>query len=155
MKPPQGAVPDTWTGKSQSAANTTTAVNMGWRISFRQEHAAAERAPRWQQSRPADRALNVQATQAQYRSKRADLFPTVEATGLEQIQSTFRCERSSGGRARVPAVNESVLRSRRGIHFYEIDLFGKVRKSHHEALKIPELRAEPAQYQLSLIGPGW
>src|SRR5207253_235085 len=80
--------------------------------------------------------LNVQAAQAQYRIQRADLFPTVAASAVEQIQKypsgvvpTGGTGGGSTGAAATPFSGGTTIRFfEAGVGFtsYEIDLFGKV-----------------------------
>jgi multidrug efflux system outer membrane protein len=79
-------------------------------------------------------ALNVEAAQARYRIQRADLFPTIAASGVEQV------EKSPAGVLALPSptAGESVF------HFYnvgvgftsfELDFFGRIRSLSHAALE--------------------
>jgi len=90
--------------------------------------------------------LNVQAAQAQYRIQRADLFPTVAASGIEEMQrypagvvSTGSTATSgSGGTSNVPVRGGQTLRFYEvGVGFtsYELDLFGKIRSLNRAALE--------------------
>ena len=91
--------------------------------------------------------LNIQAAQAQYRIRRADLIPTVNLTG-------------SGVRTHTPA-DLSLTRSETttsqynaglGISAFELDLFGRVRSQTHAA-NAEYLATQAAQksVQISLI----
>jgi len=105
-------------------------------------------------------ALNVQATQAQYRVQRADLFPTIAATGLEQVQKypagvAATQGASSGNVASGASTGGQTTRYfQAGVGFtsYEIDFFGKIRSLNHEALE-KYLSSEQTRRstQLSLI----
>src|SRR6202049_1344480 len=87
-------------------------------------------------------ALNIAAARAQYRIQRADLFPSIAATGLEQVE---KYPASVAGIA--AASSASIAGSRRsystfryfdtGIGFtsYEIDLFGRLRSLNHQRLQ--------------------
>jgi multidrug efflux system outer membrane protein len=79
-------------------------------------------------------ALNVEAAQARYRAQRADLFPTIAASGLEQV------ERSPAGALAPPSPTGGGSIS----HFYdvgigftsfELDFFGRIRSRSHAALE--------------------
>ena len=152
---PKAPVPDTWTGKSQSAANTTAAVNMGWRDFFPDKN--MQRLIELALANNRDlriAALNVQATQAQYRIQRADLFPTVEATGLEQIQKYPSGVSASSGGSGTSTSGQTSRYFEAGVGFtsYEIDLFGKVRSLNHEAFETYLSSAQTRRStQLSLI----
>lgn len=83
-------------------------------------------------------ALNVEATRAQYRISRADLFPEVGATG----------------RANYTGINIPNLRYQVGLNAsYEIDLFGRIRSLKEAALQT-YLASEAAHRaaHLSLVG---
>jgi outer membrane protein, multidrug efflux system len=81
-------------------------------------------------------ALNVQYAQARYRIQRADLFPTVDASALEQVERFppgVIGPSTSGG---LPAAG--TLRFYNvGIGFssYELDFFGRIRSLNHAALE--------------------
>src|SRR5580658_2187573 len=84
---PSAPVPSTWTDNPASATDAATAADTGWRQFFPEptmqqliELALANN----RDLRVA--ALNVRAAQAQYRIQRADLFPTIVASGVEQIE---------------------------------------------------------------------
>lgn len=90
--------------------------------------------------------LNIEAARAQYRIQRADLFPTIAATGLESVEKfpaavapIATSGTTSGGATATPVVTGSSV-SRYfdvGIGFtsYEIDLFGRVRSLNKERLQ--------------------
>ncbi|MDB5974978.1 MAG: multidrug transporter [Nevskia sp.] len=84
-------------------------------------------------------ALNVQSAQAQYRIQRADLFPTISATGSEDVQrypgSVLAAQ--SGGAAGATPGGAIVRTYDVGIGFtsYELDLFGRIRSLDHAALQ--------------------
>jgi multidrug efflux system outer membrane protein len=84
-------------------------------------------------------ALSVQSAQAQYRVQRADLFPTIAATGLEEIEkypsgvlATGATGSATGGSttSAVGSTGGSTIRFfEAGVGFtnYEVDLFGRIR----------------------------
>ena len=76
-------------------------------------------------------ALNVEAAQAQYRIRRADLFPSIAATGQEQSQR-YPAGLIAGG---TPGTGEVVRFYEVGVGFtaYELDLFGRIRSLKHQA----------------------
>jgi len=159
---PKAPVADTWTDKSQSSANTTTAVNRGWRDFFPDRN--MQRLIELALASNRDlriAALNVQATQAQYRIQRSDLFPTVAATALEQLQKYPSGVSASSGSSGTANVGTGTSTSGQTIRFfeagvgftsYEIDLFGKIRSLNHEAFE-KYLSSEETRRstQLSLI----
>jgi multidrug efflux system outer membrane protein len=91
--------------------------------------------------------LNVQAAQAQYRIQRADLFPSIAATGVEEVErypagiidpaGTSGAAAGSGAAAAGTGGGSIVRYYNVGIGFtsYEIDLFGRVRSLDHAALE--------------------
>jgi multidrug efflux system outer membrane protein len=88
-------------------------------------------------------ALNIAAARAQYQIQRADLFPTIAATGVEQVQkyppNVAGIAAGSSGRGAVGSGGGSYT-SRYydvGIGFtsYEIDLFGRIRSLNHQRLE--------------------
>jgi outer membrane protein, multidrug efflux system len=89
-------------------------------------------------------ALNVQSAQAQYRIQRASLFPTVDASAVEQVQhipiGVLAAEFPSGaaGGAGSPPNNGITVHTYDvGLGFtnYELDLFGRIRSLSHAALQ--------------------
>ena len=89
-------------------------------------------------------ALNVQSAQAQYRIQRAELFPTVDASAVEQVQhipigvltSGFPPSVLSGaGPLPTNGVTEHTYDVGVGFTSYELDLFGRIRSLNHAALQ--------------------
>src|SRR3984957_4053600 len=87
-------------------------------------------------------ALNIAAARAQYRIQRADLFPTIAATGLEQVEkyppAVLGIAAASGGSIAGSSVSYSTYRIfDTGIGFttIEIDQFGRLRSLNHQRLQ--------------------
>jgi outer membrane protein, multidrug efflux system len=88
-------------------------------------------------------ALNVQSAQAQYRIQRAELFPTVDASAVEQVQHIPIGVLTSGlppsvlAGAALPTngVTEHTYNVGVGFTSYELDLFGRIRSLNHAALQ--------------------
>jgi multidrug efflux system outer membrane protein len=90
-------------------------------------------------------ALNVQSAQAQYRIQRADLFPAIAVTGVEEEENyppgVVASSAGGGGGAGAggaAATGGSILRYYDvGIGFtsYELDFFGRIRSLNHAALQ--------------------
>jgi outer membrane protein, multidrug efflux system len=92
--------------------------------------------------------LNVQSAQAQYRIQRAPLFPTVNASAVEQVQeipiavlesefpNASSAAASAAGSA-APTGGITVHTYNVGVGFtnYELDLFGRIRSLSHAALQ--------------------
>jgi multidrug efflux system outer membrane protein len=94
-------------------------------------------------------ALNVQSAQAQYRIQRAGLFPTVNASAVEQVQEislgVLEAEFPTAAAGAVGAAGSGPLPNG-GITFrtydvgvgftnYELDVFGRIRSLSHAALQ--------------------
>ena len=140
-----GPVPATWNGNAAGKADTASMADTGWRQFF--PDPVLQRLIELALANNRDlrvAVLNVQAAQAQYRIQRADLFPTVEASGVEEIErypagvigSSSTSGSSGGGSTPVPG-GQTIRFYEVGIGFtsYEIDLFGKIRSLKHEALE--------------------
>ncbi len=86
-------------------------------------------------------ALNVESAQARYRVQRADLFPTIDASGVEEVErfpSGVFGGSPAGGSALPTGTGGSVLRFFDvGVGFtsYELDFFGRARSLNHAALQ--------------------
>jgi multidrug efflux system outer membrane protein len=89
-------------------------------------------------------ALNVQSAQAQYRIQRADLFPTIDASAVEQVQHIPLRVLTSGfppsvlaGAGPLPTrgITEHTYDVGVGFTSYELDLFGRIRSLNHAALQ--------------------
>jgi len=82
-------------------------------------------------------ALNVAAARAQYRIQRADLFPAINATGIEQVEK-YPTGVSTNSVGSGPTAISGLTRFYDvGIGFtsYEIDLFGRIRSLDKEKLE--------------------
>jgi len=137
---PVAPVPATWTDPAQPSNSTTPAAQMGWRNFFPDQNMQRLIEVALANNRDLRvAALNVQATQAQYRIQRSDLFPTVAATGLEQIEkypAGVTAAQGTGGAA-VSTGGSTIRFFEAGVGFtsYEIDLFGRIRSLSHEAFE--------------------
>jgi multidrug efflux system outer membrane protein len=89
-------------------------------------------------------ALNVQSAQAQYRIQRASLFPTIDASAVEQVQHIPIGVLTSGfppallagaGTLSTNGVTEHTYDVGVGFTSYELDLFGRIRSLSHAALQ--------------------
>jgi multidrug efflux system outer membrane protein len=91
-------------------------------------------------------ALNVQSAQAQYRIQRAQQFPTIDASAVEQVEripvGVLEAEVPPGaggaGRGTASALPSGITGHTYnvGVGFtsYELDLFGRIRSLSHAAL---------------------
>jgi multidrug efflux system outer membrane protein len=145
---PAAPVAATWNGNAAGAADKTSVADLGWRQFFPDPVLQRLIALALANNRDLRVAvLNVQAAQAQYRIQRADLFPTVAATGLEQVEhypagvlggSSTGTSTGTGGAVGATVPGGSTFRFYEvGVGFtsYEIDLFGKIRSMNHAALE--------------------
>ena len=129
---PASPVPQSWPEAVTPAAGQTAVAEIGWRDFFTDPQLQQLIALALQNNRDLRvAALNVQAAQAQYRIQRADLFPSVAATGGESVERYANGVGSAtpgGSIARTYSV---------GIGFtsYELDLFGRIRSLNHAALE--------------------
>jgi multidrug efflux system outer membrane protein len=163
---PAAPVGPTWNGNAAGAADKTDVADLGWRQFF--PDPVLQRLIGLALANNRDlrvAVLNVQATQAQYRIQRADLFPTIAATGLEEVEhypagvlggSTTGASSGTSGVSSSPTVpGGSTFRFfELGVGFtsYEIDLFGKVRSLNHAALEQYFASAETRRSsQLTLV----
>jgi multidrug efflux system outer membrane protein len=159
---PAAPVPATWAGSAAGAADQASVVDVGWRQFFPDPVLQRLIALALADNRDLRVAiLNVQAAQAQYRIQRADLFPTVAATGLEEVEKYPAGVLGSGssgaspGGAGATSTGGTTFRFYEvGVGFtsYEIDLFGKIRSMNHAALeRYFENEATRRSSQLTLV----
>ncbi len=87
-------------------------------------------------------ALNVQSAQAQYRIQRANLFPTIDASALEEVEEfpsgvLGTSAGPGGGTAGIGTGGTTLRFYDVGIGFtsYELDFFGRIRSLNHAALQ--------------------
>jgi multidrug efflux system outer membrane protein len=87
-------------------------------------------------------ALDVQSAQARYRIQRADLFPTIDASALEEVEEfpngILGTPSGPGGGSSASGTGGTTLRFYDvGIGFtsYELDFFGRIRSLNHAALQ--------------------
>ena len=153
---PAAPVAATWTGGTPPSTNTTAAADMGWRQFF--PDPGMQRLIGLALANNRDlrvAALNVQATQAQYRVQRATLFPTVALTGLEQIQKyPSGVSATRGASAGIDTGGQTIRFYEAGVGFtsYEIDFFGKIRSLNRVAFeKYLSTEETRRSTQLSLI----
>ena len=144
---PSAPVQATWNGNAAGKADTTSVADIGWRQFF--PDPVLQRLIELALANNRDlrvAVLNVQAAQAQYRIQRADLFPSISASGVEEIERYpagvigGSSTGSSSGAATTPTTSshgETIRFYEVGVGFtsYEIDLFGKIRSLKHEALE--------------------
>jgi outer membrane protein, multidrug efflux system len=141
---PVAPVPQDWTGPSPPAADSTPAPQLGWRQFFPDPTMQRVIALALVNNRDLRVAvLNVQSAQAQYRIQRSDLFPTIAATGLEQVEkypvSVLAAQSGAGAgtTAALPTSGVTVRYAEANLGFtsYELDLFGRLRSLNHAAFE--------------------
>jgi multidrug efflux system outer membrane protein len=145
---PAAPVPSTWNGAAAGAAQTSSVADIGWKQFFPDPTLQKLIALALQNNRDLRVAMfNVEAAQAQYRIQRADLFPTVTVSGLEQVQKYPKgviASGSSGGATTGSGAPSSAVPGGSTFRFfsagvgftsYELDLFGRIRSLSHEALE--------------------
>jgi multidrug efflux system outer membrane protein len=126
-------------------AGETIAADIGWREFFPDPQLQRLIALALTNNRDLRVAvLNVQSAQAQYRIQRADLFPTVDASAVEQAQHIPIRVLTSGlppavlaGAGPLPTngVTEHTYNVGVGFTNFELDLFGRLRSLSHAALQ--------------------
>jgi outer membrane protein, multidrug efflux system len=137
--PPVPALPD-------GAAGGTAAADVGWREFFPDPQLQQLIALALRDNRDLRvAALNVQSAQAQYRIQRSQLFPTVDASAVEQVQeiplsvleAEFPTAAAAVGGSALPTGGVTVHTYDVGVGFtnYELDLFGRIRSLSHAALQ--------------------
>jgi len=128
------------------AAGGTAAADIGWREFFPDPQLQQLIALALTSNRDLRvAALNVQSAQAQYRIQRASLFPTVDASAVEQVQhiplgvlaAEFPSAAAGAAGAGPPPNGITVHTYDVGVGFtnYELDLFGRIRSLSHAALQ--------------------
>ena len=144
---PTAPVQATWNGNAAGKADTASVADIGWRQFF--PDPVLQRLIGLALANNRDlrvAVLNVQAAQAQYRIQRADLFPSITASGLEEIErypaGVVAGGSPTGGSSgsattTTPSKGETIRFYQVGVGFtsYELDLFGKIRSLKHEALE--------------------
>lgn len=92
-------------------------------------------------------ALNIERSQAQYRIRRSELFPAVNATGAGAIQHVPASVSGTGNSVTSHGYSVGL-----GLSAYELDLFGRIRSLKDQALD-QYLATEQARrsVQISLI----
>lgn len=145
---PAAPVPATWAGNAASFVDSAAVADIGWRQFFPDPELQRLIVLGLANNRDLRVAvLNVQAAQAQYRIQRADLFPTIAASGLEETEkypsgvigsSSAGASTGSAGAPSTPVPGGVTIRLYEvGVGFtsYELDLFGKIRSLNRAALE--------------------
>jgi outer membrane protein, multidrug efflux system len=135
-------------GTDKTAAVATTADALGWHDFFTDERLRALIALALKNNRDLRVAvLNVEAAQAVYRSKHADLFPHIGGTGEGLFEglpdsTTIPSSSSQSGTTSTSSSSYNTTGSSGGVYryytagigftSYELDLFGKVRSESRQ-----------------------
>jgi multidrug efflux system outer membrane protein len=130
------------------AAAGAAAADIGWREFFPDPQLQQLIALALAQNRDLRvAALNVQSAQAQYRIQRAQLFPTIDASAVEQVQriplgvleAEVPASSGAGGTGATSSLPSGITVHTYdvGVGFtnYELDLFGRIRSLSHAALQ--------------------
>jgi len=117
------------------SASPTAASDIGWREFFTDP--ALQRLIEIALANNRDAriaAINVAAAQAQYRLQRADLFPTIDATLIEDAER-YPAGTAAAGAGAGGGYVARVFSAGIGFTSYEIDVFGRLRSLNHEKLE--------------------
>ena len=128
-------------------AGGTAAADIGWREFFPDPQLQRLIALALAENRDLRvAALNVQSAQAQYRIQRAQLFPTIDASAVEQVERIpigvleGEIPPGEGGAGRGASALPSGITVHTydvglGFTSYELDVFGRIRSLSHAALQ--------------------
>jgi outer membrane protein, multidrug efflux system len=143
---PAPPVAPAFDGATEAAA--TPAAELGWREFFPDTELQGLIARALENNRDLRIAtLNVEAARAQYRIRRADLVPAIDAVGTANNQRT-PASLSSTGESELTRTYSAGL----GVSAFELDLFGRVRSLRKAALEdYFSLEETRTAAQLSLI----
>ncbi|MGD0017533.1 MAG: efflux transporter outer membrane subunit [Verrucomicrobiia bacterium] len=134
---PKAPVPVDWPKgaayqETLSATNATDVQHLGWREFFTDEKLQQVIGTALTNNRDLRiAALNVEQTRAMYGIKRAELLPTVDATGSESRQ---RLPPSLSGTTPPKRVTVTRYDANFGVASWEVDFFGRIRSLKDEAL---------------------
>lgn len=136
-------------------AATTPAAELGWREFFPDPELQALIARALENNRDLRIAtLNVEAARAQYRIRRADLVPAIDAVGTANNQRT-PASLSSTGESELTRTYSAGL----GVSAFELDLFGRVRSLRKAALEdyfsLEETRTAAQLTLVSEVANAW
>jgi multidrug efflux system outer membrane protein len=143
---PEAPVAPAFDGAAEAA--TTPAAELGWREFFPDAELQGLIARALENNRDLRIAtLNVEAARAQYRIRRADLVPAIDAVGTANNQRT-PASLSSTGESELTRTYSAGL----GVSAFELDLFGRVRSLRKAALEdYFSLEETRTAAQLSLV----
>lgn len=147
---PEAPVPASWPSgpayKAESADAVATRVSdISWQSFFENENLQKLIALALENNRDLRvAALNIEKSQAQYRIRRADLFPAVNANATELTQRIPAGISSTGEGSSVNQYTVGV-----GFSAYELDLFGRIRSLKDQALD-QYLATEQARLSLQI-----
>ena len=141
---PESPVPPLGTGAQEQGAQA--AADTGWREFFPDPQLQELIALALANNRDLRVAvLNVESAQARYRVQRAELFPTIAATGTEQVERfpsgvfSFGGGGAAAGSSTTPVTRGGTIFRffNAGVGFtnYELDVFGRIRSLDHAALQ--------------------
>ena len=123
--------PDAPMSPPSIGSGTAAAVDVGWRDFFPDQQLQQLIALALANNRDLRvAALNVETAEAQYRIRRANLLPTIAASGVEQAER-FPASASAAGTSSISHTYEVGV----GFTNFELDLFGRIRSLNHAALE--------------------
>ncbi len=148
MPPPAAPTEDSAASPAQSAQDVSqrNAAQIGWREFFTDPKLQTLIEQALQHNYDAQTAtLNIAAARAQYQIQRADLFPKISATALEEVEKFPAAVAPLASGAGSPTGVGTASGSSSGIfrYFdvgigftsYELDLFGRIRSLNHAKLQ--------------------
>lgn len=146
---PQAPVPEVFPNADQSAASTATQLSdIPWQDYFADSQLREVIGLALSNNRDLRvAALNIEKARALYRVQRADLYPRVGITGIENAQRIPGDLTSSGDEATTHQYSATI-----GFSAYELDFFGRIRSLNAQALE-QYLATEEAKRsaQISLV----
>jgi multidrug efflux system outer membrane protein len=139
-------------------AAAQAAADIGWHSFFPDPKLAKVIALALDNNRDLRAAVaNIEAARAQYRIQRADLFPTIDASGGASYGRSFLGSQAAATPGAAGSASSSYVTAHQfttsvGFTSYEIDLFGRIRSLSHAALE-EYLATEEARRaeQISLV----
>jgi multidrug efflux system outer membrane protein len=128
---PALSVPAAYPVAVPAPADAAAAADIGWREFFADERLRQVVALALANNRDLRvAALNIEKARAQYRVQKADLYPSVNATGSQSATRTADGLRLPGN----PEISRQYSAGV-GVSAYEVDLFGRVRSLSAQALE--------------------
>jgi len=147
--------------KGGQAGDAATLADTAWRDFFTEPRLREVISVALANNRDLRLALaNVEQARAQYRVQRADIFPTLDATGSATYQkSPLGVVPGSGGAGGAAAGRLDIYSVSAGVSAWEIDLFGRVRNltqaAQEEFFAVEENRKATQTALIAEIATAW